>query len=89
MIDAFFLLRAGNNGWNGREVIVDCLQQYQNDDGVSSGQQVERHGHTHSIIRSSNSSSGRGRGESRSVQYFVSRSFMVRQNRGARGEKKV
>ena len=51
----------------------------------SSGQQVERHGCTHSMICSNNSSSGRGHGRNRSVHYFAGRSFMVRQCRVARG----
>ena len=80
------LLAAGNSGRNGREVIVGCLQQYQvSNDGVPSGQPVERHGRTHSMMRSNNSNSGRGHGGSRSVHFFVSRSFMVRQHREAGG----
>ena len=53
--------------------------------GVSSWQQVERHGRAHSMIRGSNSSSGRGHGGSISVYCFTSRSIMVRLHRGVGG----
>ena len=68
---------------NGLGVIVGCLQQYR--DGVSSGwQQVERHGRTHSMASSSNSSSERSHGEIRSGVSSAG-SFLVRQHRGAEG----
>ena len=60
---------------NGRGVIVGCLQQYQKTMGIRpDGNQVERHGRTHSMASSSNSSSGRSHGGIRS-RCFVSRFF--------------
>ena len=55
-----------------------------NNDGVSSGQQVEWHGRTHSMIGSSNSNSEISHGGSRSG-HFISRSFTVLGNIAGRG----